>query len=181
MGAWGTGPFDSDGALDYLDELERASGAARNDADEVDPATVNRVVVLDQLRRALATAQAGHAPPGGRELPYAAAGLVAARLTGQPPASAGTGLIDSLSAGLPFPEDLGLDRHCGYLGLLDRDTARQLQADARQAVTALRADRSWHGEWNSPGRLLLQLDRLARALAAPERHAGPGAEPEPGP
>jgi hypothetical protein len=184
MGAWGTGPFDSDGALDYLDDLEEWSGAARNKAGEIDPASVNRAVVLKQLRRTLAGAgklgERGWS--GGEELIYAAAGLVAARITDQSPANTGTGLIPGIRAGQGVPQDLGLDRHCGHLGLLDRHTARQLQGTASQAVAALRADQSWHSEWSSPAHLVAQLDRLARALA-PERHVdrGAGPEPEPGP
>jgi hypothetical protein len=34
VGTWGTGPFDSDGAEDYVDELERMSAAQRLDALE---------------------------------------------------------------------------------------------------------------------------------------------------
>jgi hypothetical protein len=184
MGAWGTGPFDSDGALDYLDDLEAWSGAARNKAGEIEPASVNRAVVLEQLRRTLAGAseQAGRGWSGSEELIYAAAGLVAARLTDQSPADTGTGLIPGIRAGQGFPQNLGLDRHCGHLGLLDWHTAQLLQGIASRAVAALRADRSWHGEWRTPARLVAQLERLARALA-PERHSdrGAGPEPEPGP
>ncbi len=171
MGAWGTGPFDSDGALDYLGDLEEISGAARNGADEVDSATVNRAAVLEQLRRTLAGA-------GEQDLLYAAAGLVAARLVGQPSRNTGTRLFDRIFVGQGFPQELGLDRHCGYLGLIDRSTAEQLQGDAMKAVAALRGDEPWLGTWNSPAAIVTQLERLALELA-PGRHAPRESDREP--
>jgi hypothetical protein len=188
MGAWGTGPFDSDGGLDYLGDVEAAAGARRDDDGKLDLASFRADAVHEELRRALAMDDgaaeavdaAGWYDHAAR---YAAAGLVAARLTGQPSANIGTRLLDRL-AGATGSEDLGLDRHCGYLELLDQDSAERLRDNAVAAVAALRADESWLDSWSSSRNdVMSQLDNLARELAPdrradrlPERELGP--EPE---
>lgn len=181
MGAWGTGPFDSDAALDYLGDLEDVAGATRNDADELDPASVNHGAILNELRQALGMVgeSAGPGEWHDEAIPYAAAGLVAARLTGQSPENTGTRLLGRL-AGETGSEDLGLDRHCGYLGLLDQASAEQLRDHAVITVAALRADQPWLDTWRSGGDVVMQLDRLALELS-PGRPAAGLVEREPEP
>lgn len=150
MGAWGYGPFDSDGALDFLDDLE-----AGNPEDRV-----------ETVRRRL------EAPVGEWDWQnlYGCVGLVAARLSGYKGDGTGTNLFAHLAARSGDPEaslelaaePLGLDAHTGKVGLLTEDEARALAPLAVHAVAVLAASDYADG-WDEPDKIRTNLERL-RAL-----------------
>jgi hypothetical protein len=151
MGAWGYGPFDSDGALDFLDDLE-----AMNPED-----------VLPELRERL------KAPVGvwDWQALYGCVGLVAARLGGYKGESTGTNLFVHLAAqdgdaeaSLKLAvEPLGLDAHTGKVGLLTEDEARALAPLAVHAVDVLAASDYADG-WDDPDKIRRNLERLRQLL-----------------
>lgn len=134
MGAWGTGPFDNDSALDYLSDLAARYAQVNGDYDIV-PGSVRADAVRDQLRAAMSDIT-------DEEIAYVAAGLVVAALTGATPANTGTRLHD------PAGNDLHLDAHCGYLALLDAEHAATLREDAKAALTALGTRTAWLHTWS---------------------------------
>lgn len=168
MGAWGYGPFDSDGSLDFLGDLcDEATG--QSDTGDLDPAKVNRQVVRTRLLEALDSAQAEgdyHACWDA----YAAAGLIAAAAAGDTFRGevSGTRLFESISATRDgrTPEahqTLGLDRHCGFINLLPTDAAKDLVPAARAAVLHM-LDSTWAQDFSAPPILRTQLEALANIL-----------------
>lgn len=175
MGAWGFGPFDSDGALDYLGDLA-GEHAKQDDEGEIDPATVDRPAVLAQLRAALAAVTVAPAENEYRtatcENAYAAAGLVAAVLAGHDAAEQSGTRLGAALAGEVDPDPLGLAAHCGFVAVLDPDTAGTLRPDAARAVTALRDERDYVQIWTDQQQFLTLLAALEVALADPSPVTG---------
>lgn len=153
----GTGPFGSDAALDWLGDLAEVAGATRSDTGELDPASVSKGAVFEEMRQVLAAVGETGAPGEQHDeaIPYATAGLVAARLTGQSLANTGTRLLGGLA------DESGSEN----LGLIDRASAELLRDQATSAVTALRADQPWLDTWTSGADVVMQLERLAADLA----------------
>ena len=139
MGTWGFGPFDSDGALDFLGDLAMVHARTADDGSVL-PGSVDAAGIAVALRVALqAVTRAPEEPvvPGfDEENAYAAAGLVAAALsTAVPAESRGTRLLGDAGSG---PGDvLGLGAHCGFVALLPHAVARRLLPYAIAAVDAL--------------------------------------------
>lgn len=183
MGAWGTGPFDSDNALDFLDDLARRCAEHDEDTGELIPGSVQHTKVRAALRTALREITQIDNPAGLAgwrcEAAYAAAGLVAAARTGHDPeAPSHTRLFDamqaradghSLAAGA---DPLGLASHCGNLALLDPASADALTADAVAAVRSLGQATEWLQTWKDPDDVRDQLGRLEHALTH-DPQAGP--------
>ena len=126
MGAWGQGPFDSDGALDYIDGL---SAALDLDLAE-DPSEDETSLTLDAQQTALLVAEvqatlvdAPAASAWQLSEVYAAAGLVAAALAGTR-AVAGTRLFSAFAKEANM--DAGLERHMGLADLIPVEQATQL-------------------------------------------------------
>jgi len=175
MGSWGTGPFDSDSALDYLGDLAQAVASSSADDDyAIAPGSVDRPAVTEALRVVLtATPAPGEDQRWALDCMYAAAGLVAAALAGKDPSLvSGTRLFAAMAAGpggqLPVGDDdqvLGLDNHCGFVALLDRSSADALRVPALAAVATLAAAGRWLDGWNDVAEITDQLTRLARVLA----------------
>lgn len=173
MGAWGLGPFDSDSALDFLGNL--ADRHANIDTDyRVVPGTVNH----DGVHAALAEALAAVTRPateneyrwGTVDEAYAAAGLVAAAVTGQhTDQPAGTSLFEQSTG-------LNLDRHCGYVDLLPADKAPALLPAAVRAVTAIQSETDWLEHWLDLDGVQQSLESL---LAVLREHTGDATGPSP--
>jgi len=163
MGVWGMGPFDSDSGLDLLADLARTAGAQTRDDDAgapaVVPGTADQQAVTAELTAvftfAVRSIEAGEYRD--RSEIYAAAGLVAAAVTGTSPEPRGTSLFTGEGG-------LGLERHSGYLTLLEPDTAERLRPHAQAAVAALRVDLPWLRDWRDSGEIRMQLRNLETAL-----------------
>lgn len=149
MGAWATGPFDNDSALDYLGSIASRHAAEDPSTGDIVPGSVNFAAVRDELRADLEASATG--PSEDPSEVYAAAGLVAAVRAGAAGPGTGTRLAEVLgTAGADRPglDALSLGSHCGYVALLDPADVPDLLAPARAAVTALRADEEWLSEWS---------------------------------
>lgn len=157
MGAWGDGPFDSDGALDYLGGL--ADRVAEIDEEyEIRPGTVDDDKVRTELRAVLR----GPQDHWDGDNVYAAAGLVAAALHPElvdRSSNTGTRLGEKFSG--ESTANLGLHGHCGYLTLIEADTALALREDALAGLQALKQNASWMGKWHNP-----QIGDLVDEVAA---------------
>lgn len=171
MGAWGYGPFDSDQSLDYLGDLAHQH-ARTDDNHDIVPGSVNREAVLAELRRALSVDLAAAATEKILDEvafteAYAAAGLVAAAVTGKTADTpSGTRLfarIDGTDDTVENP--LGLDHHCGYVALLTAADATALVPAARAAATAMAAATLWHRDWSDPARMKSSQDALVDTLS----------------
>ena len=175
MGSWGSGPFDSDSALDYLGDLAQAVASSSADDDyAIAPGSVDRPAVTEALRVVLtATPAPGEDQRWALDCMYAAAGLVAAALAGKDPSVvSGTRLFAAMAAHaageLPAGSDdevLGLDNHCGFVALLDLSSAVSLHGPAVAAVATLSAATVWLDGWDDLAEITDQLTRLARVLA----------------
>jgi hypothetical protein len=175
MGTWGSGPFDSDGALDFLGDLTTQIGAPvdaeGNLSDSFGAIYQDRAAEL--LGRALEQGSACHR--------YAAIGLVASRLVkDNPSTSCGTSLFSTLVAGagdglggqspLSAQDSLHLGAHCGYITLIGGHHARRLVPASREALGEL--DRDPH----TGSALREQLERLNFILEHVEIFDGSGHE-----
>jgi len=175
MGSWGSGPFDSDSALDYLGDLAQTHASRSVDGvHTVAPGPVDRPAATEALRSVLVAS-----PPDNEDqrwaldAMYAAAGLVAAALAGKDPSVvSGTRLFAAMAAHaageLPAGSDdevLGLDNHCGFVALLDLSSAVSLHGPAVAAVATLSAATVWLDGWDDLAEITDQLTRLARVLA----------------
>lgn len=179
MGAWGTGPFDSDSALDWLGNL--ADDTAQIDSNyEVIPGTVDHAAAAAKIERVLTKA----ASPLGEDeyrwgvysYAYAAAGLVAGVVSGESKKGArgtrlGAAMTSRLSGGDPIdsgPDALGLGHACSYQHLLTEEDARALIPKARAAVDALERSGEWLDSWRDSEGMLDQFARLRALLPVPE-------------
>lgn len=163
MGAWGLGPFDSDGALDFLGDLAHRHATMKDDDGyEIDPSSVRHDAVHAALLEALTAvtrpAAEGEYRWGTVDDAYASAGLVAAALTGQHTDSPkGTSLFEQTRG-------LNLDRHCGYVDLLPTDRAVPLLPQAIAAVSAISTESDWVDHWNDPDSIREMLTDLLAVL-----------------
>lgn len=168
MGTWGTGPFDSDGALDYLFKLAR-SHAAVDSRGDITPGTVDHLSVVADMRQTLNEVLGSHIPYEAYEEAYACAGLVTAVLGGHDDGSGGTRLMSTLSVARddePLPGGvLGLDAHLGYTALLTVEDAKALTPAARSATQALMRSDEWLSVWKSSADIRRALAELHSALS----------------
>ena len=145
MGTWGPGPFDSDGALDFLDGLAHRY-ATMNDDGDIDAASVDAPAVTAELRTALLAvtepAADGEYRPQTVEDAYAAAGLVATALSPVTPEVSGTRLF-GVDTGHDGADRLGLNHHAGHKQLLSPEAATALLPDAVAAATAIGGETDW--------------------------------------
>ncbi|KOX01666.1 MULTISPECIES: DUF4259 domain-containing protein [unclassified Streptomyces] len=134
MGTWGTGPFDSDLAADFVDELEG----------------LNPQQVIDVLERAFQrVTNSGERVDGGDEAEAVAAGaLVASTLPGSPividPDDGPREPLPELPASLRASAKLALDRVLQdgsemATGWVDSADADQWREEVRQILQALEA------------------------------------------
>ena len=175
MGSWGSGPFDSDSALDYLGDLAQTHASRSVDGvHTVAPGSVDRLAATGALRSVLVASPAYNEDQRwALDAMYAAAGLVAAALAGKDPSVvSGTRLFAAMAAHaageLPAGSDdevLGLDNHCGFVALLDLSSAVSLHGPAVAAVATLSAATVWLDGWDDLAEITDQLTRLARVLA----------------
>lgn len=159
MAAWGPGPFDAHVALDYLEGLTLRHADVDGSLDVV-PGSVDHAAVVDRLAHELRSAADGvtfacYAFPHST---YAAAGLVAARLTGAhrrpiPP-------LETRSA----RDRLGLGAHGGHTVLLSGRHALDLQPAARAAARVLASPSVWADEPDATVHLLAAAKQLAALL-----------------
>lgn len=137
MGAWGTGPYESDGGLDCLDALARAKA----DDVEFDVAT-----------------EVGNILTGG-------AGPVASRYSDDQQALyAVAGLVWS-STGSQGQRKYDWLLLADHRNLLTEQQARDLTGRALLALTGLLRDTSWLATWVSPRAVKKQLSALDTALS----------------
>jgi hypothetical protein len=169
MGAWGTGPFDSDGALDYLGGLASRFGWQNHDGDlpagSGDAERTDQELTGDLL--AVTAGTTGEDRDSLCERAYAAAGLVAAALTGHGTdgAPSGTRLFAGLAGQSQTAEPLGLANHCSFGQMLTVDRALALRATALAASAALRDEAGWLSSWRDAEALREQLTRLEALLS----------------
>ena len=174
MGAWGSGPFDSDSGLDLLDGLTNRY-AERDEDDEVVPGSVQVEEVVRSLAQTLTQyTRDGESLQVDASSAYAAAGLVAAVLAGHTEGNTGTRLF----AGSGTDDPLGLANHCGNTALLPREHAKALVPDATRAVETILRDREWLSTWNDPQEVRRSLRTLAGVL---EVHQSGAVDEEEGP
>ena len=168
MGVWSTGPFGSDGALDYLGGLADKHATVGPDYTIV-PGSVDHGAVLADLTSALAAiTEPAKTPeeeyrPATIEYAYAAAGLVAAVAAGH---TADEQCGTSLLAGTNPVDPLGLSNHCGYVALLRPEDAAGLREAAVTAVNSIATEEDWLSSWFRSDRIRGRLTLLARALSA---------------
>ncbi|NNH09230.1 hypothetical protein [Cellulomonas fimi] len=159
MAAWGPGPFDAHVALDYLEGLTLRHADVDGSLDVV-PGSVDHAAVLERLAHELRSAADGvtFACYGFPHSTYAAAGLVAARLTG-----AHRRPVPSL-APRHVRDRLGLGAHAGHTVLLTARHALELQPAARAAARVLTAPSVWADEPDATVHLLAATKQLATLL-----------------
>jgi len=143
MGTFGTGPFDGDGALDFLDGLAELHGGQRREVLERmflvvrnEPEQLERTVFPDEV--------------------VAAAAVVAASLAG------GTSIRQKLA-------NSGYDADA----IVVTDADQELAASALNALgRAAGRDGPWHHGWTSPGDAVRARQTTEQLAAILERGQG---------
>lgn len=176
MGAWGTGPFDNDSALDWLSDLADQLGIAA-DYD----AYLDRRITVTPLACAAAKAalaerlqldDAGIEASECEEI-YAAAGMVAAvrggfldvAVTGSRLGAALADALGDTAASAALAADpAGLANNPASTLLITQAAAAELAGPALTALCALRECRPWLDRWLDREEILDQLDRVSQTI-----------------
>lgn len=161
MGAWGTGPFDSDGGLDYLGNLANTYAKETDDGELYD---INQDEIKQRLsslfKRAVAHPDENWAI--AQDL-YAGIGLVAANLVDVPEENTGTRLFNGNLTNVNAENNLNLDAHCGYKKLVN-NVDSTLAHQANEAAETLLADEEWINSWYAREEIIKNLKTLQNIL-----------------
>jgi hypothetical protein len=147
MGTWGEGPFDSDSGLDWSDEVEWIFTGEKG-MENVDPADIDQASVQFFMENIFSgNVKFPNCREVDEEVIYTAVGLVALGLHG---GQAFPPLSPYAPKGTP---------------LLSEATAAALVPQAREALNALRENKSYIARWRAPESYLAALDTVDRLLS----------------